>query len=88
VTRTARPPLSDAELDDAWKAGLRGDRDGFQAAVTPYLDELLRAAKREVRYRVALGDLDRDDPNPEEFAGEVLIRAWHSSGITGRLQCG
>jgi RNA polymerase sigma factor (sigma-70 family) len=76
MKKTARPNLSGAELDDAWKAALRGDRDAFRAAVTPHLDELLRAARREVRYRVALGDFDRDNPTPEELVGEVLIRAW------------
>jgi RNA polymerase sigma factor (sigma-70 family) len=63
-------------LGDAWTAALRGDREAFQAAVRPHLRGLLRAARREVRYRVALGDFDRDDPTPEELVGEVLIRAW------------
>src|SRR5258705_7635308 len=42
------------ELNDAWNAALRGDREAFRAAMTPHLGELLRAARHEVRYRVAL----------------------------------
>jgi RNA polymerase sigma factor (sigma-70 family) len=89
MTRTVRPKLSDAELDDAWNAGLRGERDGFQAAVAPYLDELLRGAKREIRYRVALGEFDHDDFTPEGLVGEILIRAWqqrHSRPSPVRLR--
>lgn len=64
------------ELNDAWNAALRGDREAFRAAMTPYLGELLRAARHEVRYRVALGDFEPNDPTAEELVGEVLIRAW------------
>jgi len=72
----ARSTPSDAELNDAWNAALRGDREAFRAAVTPHLGELLRAARHEVRYRVALGDFEPNDPTAEELVGEVLIRAW------------
>lgn len=48
----------------------------FRAAVTPHLGELLRAARHEVRYRVALGDFEPNEPTAEELVGEVLIRAW------------
>jgi RNA polymerase sigma-70 factor (ECF subfamily) len=41
-----------------------------------YADELLDAAQREVRYRVALGELDGLDLSPEELVGETLARAW------------
>jgi DNA-directed RNA polymerase specialized sigma24 family protein len=76
MTKAARSIRSDAEADDAWKAALEGDRKAFQAAVRPYLGELLRAARHEVRYRVALGDFRKDEPTAEELAGEVLIRGW------------
>jgi RNA polymerase sigma factor (sigma-70 family) len=76
MTRAARPGPDDEELDDAWKAALAGDRQALQKAVKPYLGELLRAARREVRYRVALGYFERDDPTAEELVGEVLVRAW------------
>ena len=76
MTKTARSTRSDAEAEGAWKAAQEGDREAFQAAVRPYLGELLRGARHEVRYRVALGDFRADDPTAEELAGEVLIRAW------------
>jgi RNA polymerase sigma factor (sigma-70 family) len=66
----------DSVMHPDWQAALQGDHDAFQRIVAPYLDELLRAARREVRYRVALGDLGRDDLSPEELVGEVLVRAW------------
>src|SRR6267378_1597196 len=75
MTKAARSTRSDAEGEDAWKAPLE-DREAFQAAARPYLSELLRAARHEVRYRVALGDFRADDPTAEELVGEVLIRAW------------
>jgi hypothetical protein len=62
MTKAARSTRSDAEAEDAWKAALESDREAFQAAVRPYLGELLRAARHEVRYRVALGDFRADDP--------------------------
>jgi RNA polymerase sigma-70 factor (ECF subfamily) len=48
----------------------------FSASVAPYVGELLDAARREVNYRVALGDLGPDDLGPEELVGETLARAW------------
>jgi RNA polymerase sigma-70 factor (ECF subfamily) len=77
----ARSTPSDAELNDAWNAALRGDREAFRAAVTPHLGELLRAARHEVRYRVALGDFEPNDPTAEELVGEVLIRAWRPPSV-------
>ncbi len=76
MTKTARSTRSDAEAEDAWKAALEGDREAFHTAVRPYLGELLRSARHEVRYRVALGDFRADDPTAEELVGEVLIRGW------------
>jgi RNA polymerase sigma factor (sigma-70 family) len=67
---------TDTELDNAWKAALRGDREAFQRTVRPYLGELLGTARDEVRYRVALGHFAADDPTPEELVGEVLVQAW------------
>src|ERR1700730_3511682 len=76
MTKAARSTRRDAETEDAWKAALAGEREAFQAAVTPYLAELLRGARREARYRVAPGDFRADDPTAEELVGEVLIRGW------------
>jgi RNA polymerase sigma-70 factor (ECF subfamily) len=59
-----------------WNAVLSGDREAFKATVQPYLDELLEAARREVRYRVALGDFRDKNPTAKELVGDVLIRAW------------
>jgi RNA polymerase sigma factor (sigma-70 family) len=60
-----------------WQAALRGDRAAFEAMVEPCLEELLQAARRELRRRIALGDLGADDLTAEELVGEVLLRAWH-----------
>jgi len=62
---------ADIELDDAWTAALRGDREALQTTVRPYLGELLGTVRHEVRYRVALGHFAADDPTPEELVGEV-----------------
>jgi RNA polymerase sigma factor (sigma-70 family) len=53
------------------------DRETFDRLVAPHLDELLRAARREVRYRIAMDELGPDDLAPEELVGETLARAWH-----------
>jgi DNA-directed RNA polymerase specialized sigma24 family protein len=76
INRDAVSGDKDAELEAVWTAALRGDREAFQRAVRPYLRELLRTARHEVRYRTALGDFEADDPTPEELVGEVLVRAW------------
>lgn len=52
------------------------ERAAFDRRVASHLDELLRAARRELRYRIALGELGRDDLSPEELVGETLARAW------------
>lgn len=51
--------------------------EAFNRLVSPHLDELLSAARRELSYRVAMGDLGPDDTAPEELVGETLIRAWN-----------
>ncbi|UKJ76499.1 RNA polymerase sigma factor [Azospirillum brasilense] len=75
MTKTA-PSETGMAAKANWEAALRGDRAAFQAIVTPHLKELFEAARRELQYRVAIGDLSPDDLTPEELAGEVLIRAW------------
>ena len=75
MTKTAPSETGLAAKAD-WEAALRGDRAAFHAIVTPHLKELFEAARRELHYRVAIGDLGPDDLTPEELAGEVLIRAW------------
>jgi RNA polymerase sigma-70 factor (ECF subfamily) len=52
------------------------DYAAFTRLTRPHLDELLDAARREIRYRVALGDLGPDDLAPEELVGDTLARAW------------
>jgi DNA-directed RNA polymerase specialized sigma24 family protein len=76
VTRTAPSRASDPAADRNWEAALRGDRAAFQAAITPHLKELFKAAQRELRYRIALGDLGAQDLEPGELVGEVLARGW------------
>ena len=48
--------------------GAQGERAAFDRLVAQQLDELLRAARRELRYRIALGALGPDDLSPEERA--------------------
>jgi RNA polymerase sigma-70 factor (ECF subfamily) len=76
MTRTAPSRGSDAAAERNWEAALRGDRAAFQAAISPHLKELFKAAQRELRYRVALGDLGPQDLVPGELVGELLARGW------------
>jgi RNA polymerase sigma factor (sigma-70 family) len=59
-----------------WSATLAGDADAFEELVAPHLDELLKAAGRDLRYHVSLGDLRAEDLTPEELVGETLLRTW------------
>ncbi|HYR35544.1 MAG TPA: RNA polymerase sigma factor [Burkholderiales bacterium] len=52
------------------------ERAAFNRLTLPHLDELRAAARREIRYRVAIGDLGPDDLAPEELVGDTLARAW------------
>jgi len=63
-------------IEAGWRAALQGDRAAFQATIAPHLEKLVEAARRELRYRVALGNLGADDLTAEELVGEVLLRAW------------
>ena len=64
------------QYDETWIAILKGDREAFRKLVEPYLNELMRAARREIRYHIALGDIKPEDITPEELVGETLIKAW------------
>jgi RNA polymerase sigma-70 factor (ECF subfamily) len=69
--------IADADaVNPCWVAVLRGDRDAFRALVAARLGDLFEAARRELRYRTALGDLDAGELTPEELVGDVLVRAW------------
>jgi DNA-directed RNA polymerase specialized sigma24 family protein len=59
-----------------WDAVLQGDRDAFQRMVAPHVPELLKAAQRELRYYVALDDIDVHDLTAPEIVGEALTRTW------------
>ena len=76
MSQTAQIKSSKPASDASWEAALRGDRDAFQAAVGPHLEEVFQAAQNEVRYRIAVGDLQADDLTAEELVGETLARAW------------
>jgi len=60
----------------SWKAVLEGDRRAFRRLVEPYLDELLRAAHRELEHYRRLKALRPEDLTAEELVGETLITAW------------
>lgn len=72
------PPRPDAEAKQrgAPPQGEAQGRDAFRAQVEPHLGELLSAAKHELEYRQAVGDLTLDDLTAEELVGEALARAW------------
>lgn len=72
----AMAPRSEPPAPPARDAAPHGDRAAFQAAVAPYRAELFAAARRELRYRIALGQLAADDLTPAELVGETLLRAW------------
>jgi len=71
-----RPSTPRISSEAAWQAAVEGDRGAFRTLVTPHLRELIKAARHEVRYRVAVGDFDPDDPTAEELVDEVLLRGW------------
>jgi hypothetical protein len=54
----------------------RAERDAFDRALAPRYAELLRAAQREVRHRLALGQFAPDDPTPEQLLDIALQQAW------------
>jgi RNA polymerase sigma factor (sigma-70 family) len=59
-----------------WKAVLAGDRNAFRQLVTPYLDELLQAAQRELIHYQRQKVLRPEDLSSEELVGETLLTAW------------
>ncbi|QXD13774.1 RNA polymerase sigma factor [Rhodocaloribacter litoris] len=61
-----------------WQAALDGDRAAFNRLVEPHLNELLRAARRDIGYHRFMKDLLPADLTPEELVGETLVRAWYS----------
>jgi RNA polymerase sigma-70 factor, ECF subfamily len=69
-------PHSDTASKAHWQTSARREQAAFQAAVKPHLQELFEAARRELRYRVALGDFGPDLLTAEELVGETLTRAW------------
>lgn len=70
------PPHSDTASKAHRQTSSRREQAAFQAAVKPHLQELFEAARRELRYRVALGDFGPDLLTAEELVGETLARAW------------
>jgi DNA-directed RNA polymerase specialized sigma24 family protein len=54
----------------------RAERDAFDHALAPCSGEILQAARREVRHRLALGQFAPDDPTPEQLLDIALQQAW------------
>jgi hypothetical protein len=88
------PPHSDTASKAHRQTSARSEQAAFQAAVKPHLQELFEAARRELRYRVALGDFGPDLLTAEELVGETL--AWlprtslgmkHNSGSSPQSRC-
>src|ERR1700736_4291252 len=52
------------------------ERDAFDRALAPCYAELLQAAQREVRHRLALGQFAPGDPTPEQLLDAALQHAW------------
>ncbi len=63
-------------LTPSWKTVLEGDRRAFRRLIEPYVDELLRAAHRELAHYQRLKELRPEDLTAEELVGETLITAW------------
>jgi DNA-directed RNA polymerase specialized sigma24 family protein len=57
--------------------GAQREREAFDRALAPFLPELLQAAQREVRHRLALGQCAPDGPTPEQLLDMALQHAWH-----------
>ena len=68
--------MAHSPLPDRWADAVAGDRDAFEAALAPFQDDLLSAARREVETHRKNGDLLRQDLTPEELYGETLIAAY------------
>jgi hypothetical protein len=47
----------------------RAERDAFDHALAPCSGEILQAARREVRHRLALGQFAPDDPDTGAVVG-------------------
>jgi DNA-directed RNA polymerase specialized sigma24 family protein len=58
-------------------AKLFADNSEFWTLVNPLLGELRDAAKRELNYLTAVGDLPADAIAPDELVDEVLALAWN-----------
>ncbi len=65
-------------FEKGWSAVLDGDRAAFNVLVAPHVEEMIRAARRDIRYHRFLGDLEPSELTPEELVGEALLRAWRS----------
>ena len=76
--RTMAPRSDPPPRPHRAEAARRGERAALQKAVAPYLAELLAAARRELRYRTALGQLAAGDLTPAELVGET----WCAPGAT------
>ena len=56
--------------------GQDAEREAFDHALAPCFPELLQAAQREVRHRLALGQFEPDHPTPEQLLDVALQHAW------------
>jgi DNA-directed RNA polymerase specialized sigma24 family protein len=59
-----------------WQRAVDGDRDAFEQAVAPMRDLLIRNAHSAIEAQTATGALPAGTLNPEELAGETLVRAF------------
>jgi RNA polymerase sigma factor (sigma-70 family) len=68
--------MASSSLPDRWADAVAGDRDAFEAAIAPFQDDLLAAARREIQTHRKNGDLLKQDLTPEELYGEALLAAY------------
>ncbi len=61
-----------------WAKAVAGDREAFNRLVDPLTEELLEAARRELDYFTAVGDIPEDATTPHDIVAEVLLRAWRN----------
>ncbi len=69
---------ADTRLDDWQETLRRSDEDAFHRLVDPYVEQLLKAARRDLEYYIAQGHLRDGDLTPEEVVGETQLYAWNN----------
>ncbi len=74
--------MREQQLDEQWERVLHeSDREAFRKIVEPFMNDLLNAARDDLRFYVDRGFLHEDDFTPEEVVGEALLHAWDHRSV-------